>query len=138
MTLKILRSQVCTPYGLWFAPVTCICCHLPGAHLTVDASTIRLLILKHVLENQEARDTIDGITWWILRECVELGTAQVREAVDELVGKNILISHKRPEDYQDPKGPNTSQVRAYEEQIFYSLNRRKLGEILRILEGRVV
>ena len=95
-------------------------------------NNLRLLILSYLSKNPEAKDTIDGIQWWILRECVDLNAEQIRRTVDELVLEELLVEWRlatSTEELPRRQQPGSHRNR----RKIYSLNKAKLEEISRIL-----
>jgi hypothetical protein len=49
-------------------------------------------ILAYLAENPDAQDTLDGIVeWWLLEQGIKNRTAEVREALAELLGKGLVL-----------------------------------------------
>lgn len=76
-------------------------------------SQIAKEILRYLLKNPNAEDTLKGIAeWWLGRQGVKTAVEDVRAALAELVGKGLLIEKQGIA--QEPR---------------YRLNRSKLHEI---------
>ena len=74
-------------------------------------------ILKYLVENPNAQDTLEGIVeWWLLDRLTESYAATVKEALVELVVADLV--HAR---------------RGKDSRIYYKVNRRKLKEISGVL-----
>ncbi len=88
-----------------------------------DISQIECEILVYLAEHPEAEDTLEGIVgWWLLERRIKRQTAKVKEALDKLVAKGLVLERKGRD----------SQVR-------YRTNQRRLGEIRALLkEGKGV
>jgi len=70
-------------------------------------------ILKYLVENPQAEDTLEGILeWWLLDRFTKSNAARVREALDELVTAGLVLAR-----------------RGNESRTYYKINRRKLKEI---------
>jgi hypothetical protein len=75
-------------------------------------------VLAYLAEHQDAQDTLEGIVeWWLLEQKIKYRTAEVKEALDELVAQSLVLERKE-------KG---TRVR-------YRLNRRKVAEISSLLK----
>jgi hypothetical protein len=82
-----------------------------------QVSTMAQEILSYLIEHPKAQDTLDGIIqWWILEQEIKRWVTQVQAALTELVAKKLVIARKSKDG-----------------QIHYSLNRRKLAEVRRLL-----
>lgn len=74
-------------------------------------------ILKYLVENPHAQDTLEGIVeWWLLDRLTESYAATVKEALVELVLAGLV--HER---------------RGKDSRIYYKINRRKIKEISALL-----
>ena len=70
-------------------------------------------ILAHLVDHPNARDTLEGIVeWWLLERQIKFQTARVKEALSDLVDKELLLERK---------GANSH--------IHYQLNPTKYNEI---------
>lgn len=77
-------------------------------------------ILSYLTEHPDSGDTIEGIVqWWLVERKIEYQTAQVKEALMDLVAAGLLIEDKRM----------NSRVR-------YRLNNHRHGEIQALLDQR--
>jgi len=78
-----------------------------------DKSKIRNIILAYLVEHPNAQDTLEGIVeWWLLERQIKFQTARVKEALSDLVDKELLLERK---------GANSH--------IHYQLNPIKYNEI---------
>jgi hypothetical protein len=78
-------------------------------------------ILAYLIENPGAQDTLDGIVqWWLLEQRIRGQTAEVKEALAELVAKKFVLVRK-----------------GKDSRTHYRLNRSKQGEIRAFLERRL-
>jgi len=56
---------------------------------------ISSMILNYLRKNPEAGDTLEGITkWWIGLEKIELSVDEVAYALDNLMNKDLIRTHK--------------------------------------------
>jgi hypothetical protein len=70
-------------------------------------------ILKYLVENPNAQDTLEGIVeWWLLDRFTASHAATVKEALVALVVADLVLERR---------GKDT--------RVYYKLNRRKLKEI---------
>jgi hypothetical protein len=70
-------------------------------------------ILAYLTERQDAQDTLEGIAeWWLLEQKISSRTAEVREALSELVASELIVERKTGD-----------------AQTYYRLNRRKVDAI---------
>jgi hypothetical protein len=77
-----------------------------------------LAILSYLAEHTEAQDTLEGIVeWWLLEQKIKTRTAEVAEALSELVSRRLVVESKGRD----------SRSR-------YKVNRRKLREISALIE----
>jgi hypothetical protein len=77
-------------------------------------------ILAYLAEHPDAQDTVEGIVeWWLLEQKIKHHTAQVQEALAELVTKGLVLKHE---------GRDT--------RIHYRMNRYKAEEIRALLKRR--
>ena len=84
----------------------------------IDKSQIARQVLSYLYENVEAQDTFEGIVeWWLLEQRIKLRAAEVREALDELTAKKLLVV----------SAGRDSRTR-------YRINRRKAEAIRAMLE----
>jgi len=55
-------------------------------------SPIAYEILAYLVEHPQARDTLDGIVkWWLLEQRIRRQSAEVKEALAELVREGLVI-----------------------------------------------
>lgn len=84
---------------------------------TTEKSGIAHDVLNYLLDYPEAQDTLEGIVgWWLLERNIESRTIQVKEALEELVAKGLILERKGSD----------SQIR-------YLINDRKEDEIRALL-----
>jgi hypothetical protein len=77
-------------------------------------------VLSYLTENAEAGDTLEGIIeWWLLERKIRHGSAEVREALDELAAKELI-----------------SEYKGRDARVHYRINRRKEKEIKALVERR--
>ena len=63
-----------------------------GNPLITEKSQIGYEILAYLVEHPEARDTLEGIVeWWLLERNIKFQTSQVKEALAELVAKELVL-----------------------------------------------
>ncbi|HEX3034022.1 MAG TPA: hypothetical protein VHT73_02680 [Thermodesulfobacteriota bacterium] len=75
-------------------------------------------ILAYLSEHPDAQDTLEGIVrWWLLEQEIKRERDKVKEALNELVNRGLVIERK---------GSNT--------QVRYLINRDKLKEIQELLK----
>lgn len=85
-----------------------------------DRAEIALDVLSYLTKNSEAGDTLEGIVeWWLLDRRIRHGSAEVKEAIEELAAKDLIRAHKR----RDTK-------------VHYRINRRKEKEIRALSERK--
>ena len=83
-------------------------------------SQIAYEILSYLVENPDAQDTLEGIIeWWLLEQQIKQETAKVKEVVEELIVRGLLLEDK----------DSNSRTR-------YRINRSRLGEIQSLLKER--
>ena len=82
-------------------------------------SEIERDILQYLVDHAEAEDTLEGVAeWWLLQQTIRTRTADVADALADLVARGLLIEHKRA-------GARTH----------YRVNTRRRGEIARLIRG---
>lgn len=60
-----------------------------------DRAEIYHDVLAYLTENAEAGDTLEGIVeWWLLEQKIKQGSAQIKEALDELAAKQLIRVYK--------------------------------------------
>jgi hypothetical protein len=85
-----------------------------------DRAEIAHDVLSYMLENPAGRDTLEGIVeWWLLKQQIERSTAEVKEVLDDLTQKQLVLEDK------------TGDTRSH-----YSVNRQKEKEIQAFLEKK--
>lgn len=88
-------------------------------------------ILAYLVKHPGARDTADGISWWLLEQLVEevidqqmqQTSPEVQGALDELVARGLLEEVNRPVGKQ----PRLASA------VLYQVNQNRMGEINEIL-----
>jgi hypothetical protein len=66
--------------------------------LFYEKSRIAHEILNYLVERPDAQDTLDGIvSWWLLEQKIIYHTNLVKEAIAELVKKELLLERKKGE-----------------------------------------
>jgi Fe2+ or Zn2+ uptake regulation protein len=81
-------------------------------------SQISHLILEYLLRNPDAQDTVDGILhWWLLEQEVRHSVALIREALELLVSKDLVLKRQ-----------------GQDMQTCFQINRNKKDEIMAFLK----
>ena len=76
-------------------------------------------ILKYLVENPHAQDTLEGIVeWWLLDRLTMSNVNKVKEALADLVAAHLLLARK-----------------GKESRTYYKINSHKLKEISERLES---
>jgi Fe2+ or Zn2+ uptake regulation protein len=71
-------------------------------------------VLSYLIEHGDAQDTLEGIVeWWLMEQSIVTRTAQVREALDDLVAAGLLLER-----------------RSQDSRTHYRINRHKTEEIV--------
>jgi hypothetical protein len=74
-------------------------------------------ILRYLVENPNAQDTLEGVVeWWLLDKYTKGNVMRVKEALEELVSANLVL-----------------QRRGKESRVYYKINPKKLREIYALL-----
>jgi len=74
-------------------------------------------ILRYLVENPNAQDTLEGVVeWWLLDKYTKGNVMRVKEALEELVSANLVL-----------------QRRGKESRVYYKINPNKLREIYALL-----
>ena len=82
-----------------------------------ERSQIAFEILAYLARNPDAQDTVEGIAeWWLLAQQIETQIARVKEALADLVNRDLIVERK-----------------GKDSRIYYRLNRRRTGEISKLL-----
>lgn len=83
---------------------------------------LALEILAYLVENSDAQDTMAGIIeWWLLEQQIRTQTFAVREAVAELVARNLILQRK-----------------GKDSQLHYRVNNSKMDEVVTMLAQREI
>ena len=89
--------------------------------LISDKSQIGNKILTYLVENPQAKDTLEGIVeWWLLEREIQFETTRVKEALSDLVARGLIL---------EKKGSNS--------QIHYRINQSMLKEIQELFKQKV-
>ena len=84
------------------------------------SSKIAYEILAYLAKNPDAQDTVDGIVeWWLLAQHIERHVSTVKEALAELVSKDLIVERK-----------------GKDSRTYYRLNQRKAKEISHLLQDQ--
>ena len=87
---------------------------------TTTKSRIAYDILAYLAEHPEAQDTLEGIVeWWLLEQRIKRETANVKEALADLVAKGLVLERKGKDG-----------------RSHYRVNRREAGEIRALLKKK--
>jgi spore cortex formation protein SpoVR/YcgB (stage V sporulation) len=74
-------------------------------------------ILRYLVENPKAQDTLEGVVeWWLLDKYTKGNVMRVKEALEYLVSADLIL-----------------QRRGKESRIYYKINPQKLREIYALL-----
>lgn len=75
-------------------------------------------ILSYLADHPDAEDTTEGIAeWWVLERCIQRRTTEVREALEELTRKGLIL--RKPGGYSGER---------------YAIDRTKMREIRKFLD----
>ena len=78
-------------------------------------------ILAYLIDHPNARDTLEGIVeWWLLEQQIKFQTARVKEALSDLVDRELIL---------EKKGSNS--------QIHYRINQSKYKEIQELFKQKI-
>lgn len=59
---------------------------------TTDKSQLARQVLTYLSDNVGAQDTFEGIVeWWLLEQRIRQRTAEVREVLDDLAGRKLIV-----------------------------------------------
>jgi len=58
------------------------------------SSDLAAEIRRYCVEHPDARDTLDGIAWWLALQRQEETRDQLRAAVESLVAQGVLVEHR--------------------------------------------
>ena len=84
----------------------------------IEQSQLKYLVLAHLIEHQDAQDTLEGIIeWWLVEQEIKHQTATVKEVLAELVNEGLIIEQKK----RDSRS-------------HYRINRQKNREIRAVLK----
>jgi hypothetical protein len=87
-----------------------------------DQSLIFYEVLTYLLEHPEAQDTVEGIRdWWLERQRMKQQTEKVKAALAELVALGFVRERM-----------------GRDGRVHYRVDRRKTGEMRRLLDQRSV
>jgi len=86
---------------------------------THTRSDIARDILGYLVEHADAEDTLEGVAeWWLLQQTIRRTTADVADALADLVARGLLIERTRP------------GARPH-----YRINKRRRGDIVRLVKA---
>ena len=86
-----------------------------------DRAEIAHEVLAYLAEHSDAGDTLEGIVeWWLLERKIRNGSTEVREALQELAGKELISEYTR-----------------HDRKVHYRINRLKEDEIRALVEREV-
>jgi len=78
-------------------------------------------VLSYLSEHAEAQDTLEGVVeWWLLEQKIDHHTVGVKEALDELIAKELIIARQ-----------------GKDARIHYRINRRKADAIASLLQQKL-
>lgn len=84
-----------------------------------NKSRIAQDVLSYLSEHLDAKDTFEGIVeWWLLEQKIERHTEEVREVLNELTEKGLLVKHE-----------------GKDSRVHYSLNRKQVKNIRALLKA---
>jgi hypothetical protein len=99
--------------------ISCACMNGPE-HMNDEKVQVAYEILRYLIDNPEAEDTLDGIvTWWLLERTIKQQTLSVREALAMLVADHLVIA-QTGSDFQ----------------TYYKINRRQRKRIISLLQQK--
>lgn len=77
-------------------------------------------VLSYLSEHTEAQDTLEGVVeWWLLEQKISRHTTEVKEVLDDLVKKELIIARQ---------GKDT--------RLHYRVNRLKADAIVSLLQQK--
>jgi hypothetical protein len=77
-------------------------------------------ILRYLIDNPKAEDTLEGIvTWWLMERTIKQQTLSVQGALAMLVGDGLLIAQT-----------------GGDSRTYYKINRRQRKRIISLLEQK--
>lgn len=76
-------------------------------------------ILRYLKEHPDARDTIEGISWWLLEQRMNDCVNDVQNALSKLLAQGLLL-----------------ELKSVDDRRHYQLNKSRIDEISLILRGR--
>lgn len=83
-----------------------------------DVSSNARTILQYLFQHPRAKDTREGIAmWWLKQRQIEEAVHTVFRALDELVGRDLVVEEQRPG--QRP---------------YYGINAHRLDEVARVVK----
>ncbi|MBI3796369.1 MAG: hypothetical protein HY268_05270 [Deltaproteobacteria bacterium] len=86
----------------------------------VRKSRIAYEILSYLVKHTAAQDTVEGIVeWWLLEQKIKRHTAQVKNALAELVAQGLVLEQL-----------------GKDARVHYRMNRRRIEEIRALLKGK--
>jgi hypothetical protein len=85
---------------------------------SIERGSLLFQVLEYLADHTEAEDTLEGIVeWWLLEQSIKYEMARVKEALQELIAKGLIMEVEGP-------GRDT----------FYRINNQKRGEIETLLK----
>jgi hypothetical protein len=85
-----------------------------------EQAQIAYEILRYLIDNPKAEDTLEGIvTWWLMERSIKQQTLSVKQALEMLVANRLLISQT-----------------GGDSQTYYKINRRQRKRIISLLREK--
>jgi hypothetical protein len=70
-------------------------------------------ILSYLIEHPDAKDTIEGIVeWWLLEQKIMHQSAKVKEALEELVDKGLIMKSENDHSYYQLNQDEFEKIRS--------------------------
>src|SRR2546428_5473430 len=67
-----------------------------GLMCVSDRNEIERALLSYLFENTAARDSLEGIVeWWLLDRKIRQTTSVVKDVLDELVAKKLILEYEK-------------------------------------------
>ena len=90
------------------------------ARMNDEKVQIAYEILRYLIDNPKAEDTLEGIvTWWLMERTIKQQTLSVKEALAMLVADRLLIAHT-----------------GGDSRTYYKINRRQRKRIISLLQEK--
>jgi hypothetical protein len=91
-----------------------------GPPMNDEKAQIAYEILRYLIDNPKAEDTLEGIvTWWLMERSIKQQTLSVKQALEMLVANRLLISQT-----------------GRDSQTYYKINRRQRKKIISLLQQK--